>query len=127
MCIRDRALRSRMKTGGCQLGLNSCHPSRLLRRAELWMSLGRQGHHVLRQGRHHLPELQEQKLEPTLSVLRLSLSRDDLLIGIHTEETLGDSLRGLKAIWIFVLYLTDTVNFPSEYCKLPFWHRPSWL
>lgn len=108
--------------GGCQLGLNSCQPSRLLRRAELWMSLGRQGHHVLRQGQHHVPELQEQKLEPTLSMLRLALSRDDLLTGIHTEETLGDSLRGLKAIRIFVLYLTDTVNFPSEY-----WHRPSWL
>lgn len=77
--------------GGCQLGLNSCHSSRLLRRAELWVSLGTQGHRVHRQGWHHLPGLQEQKLEPTLSVLGLSLSRDDLLTGIHTEETLGDS------------------------------------
>lgn len=54
--------------GGCQLGLNSCHPSRLLRRAELWVSLGRQGHHVLKQGQHHLPALQEQKFEATRSV-----------------------------------------------------------
>lgn len=55
---------SRVKMGGCHLCLNSCHPSRLLRRAELWVSLGRQGHHVLKQGQHHLPALQEKSLRP---------------------------------------------------------------
>lgn len=87
-------LGSRMKMGACQLGLNSCHPSRLLRRAELWVSLGGQGHHVLRQGRCPVPGLQEEKPEPTMSVLRLSLSRDDLLIDSWrftqwTESNLG--------------------------------------
>lgn len=46
---------------------------------KLWVSLGRYGHRVFRQGRRHLPGLQEQKSEPSLSVLGLSLSRNDLL------------------------------------------------
>lgn len=35
---------------------------------------------------------------------------------------LEDSHSELQAIRVFVLYLTDTVNFPAGY-----WHGPSWL